>query len=77
VEKPIISEAGKITRAAKITTFLFLTLKNNPLLRNWVHFLNVFLFLAGPEGLNIKNFKIWTRYNYKVNPRGCMLISLV
>ena len=61
VEKPIISEAGKITRAAKITTFLFLTLKNNPLLRNWVHFLNIFLFLVGPEGLGRKNLKIGTQ----------------
>jgi hypothetical protein len=26
-----------------------------------VHFLNVFLFLAGPEGSGRKNFKIWTQ----------------
>ena len=27
----------------------------------WVHFFNFFLFLAGPEGLSRKNFKIETR----------------
>jgi hypothetical protein len=26
-----------------------------------VHFLDVFLFLAGPEGLGRKNIKIWTQ----------------
>jgi hypothetical protein len=31
----------------------------------------------GPEGLGKKNFEIWTRYNYKVNPRGYMLISVL
>jgi hypothetical protein len=31
----------------------------------FVHFLNVFLFLAGPEGLGIKNFKIETQCFYK------------
>ena len=34
----------------------------NALHTHWVHFLNVFLFLAGPEGLGRKTFKIWTRY---------------
>jgi hypothetical protein len=28
---------------------------------HWVHFLNIFLFLAGPEGLERKNFKIETQ----------------
>jgi hypothetical protein len=29
--------------------------------KRWVHFLNVFLNLAGPEGLDKKNFKIETQ----------------
>jgi hypothetical protein len=42
-----------------------------------LYFLKDFLFLAGPEGLDKKTFKIWTRYNYKASPRGCPLISVL
>jgi len=40
-----------------------------------VHFLDVFLFLAGPEGLGQKNFKIWARKNYKAGPRVSVLFE--
>jgi hypothetical protein len=33
----------------------------------WVHFSNNYLFLAGPEGLGKKNFRIWTQYG-GINP---------
>jgi hypothetical protein len=29
--------------------------------------LNIFLFLAGPEDPNRKNFKIWTQCNWNMN----------
>jgi hypothetical protein len=34
-----------------------------------VHFLNIFLFLAGPEGLGEKNFKIRTQYKSHGGPK--------
>jgi hypothetical protein len=44
------SKAGINNRSGRATHLPILTLKNSPPLENWVHFLNVFLFLAGPVG---------------------------
>ena len=55
------SKAGINNRSGRTTDLPILTLKNSPPLENWVRFLNTFLFLAGPEGLGKKNFKIETR----------------
>jgi hypothetical protein len=51
------SKAGVNNRSDRTTDLPILTLKNSPPLENWVHFLNVFLFLAGPEGLGRKNIQ--------------------
>ncbi|MGH9989142.1 MAG: hypothetical protein ACREAS_01760 [Nitrososphaera sp.] len=56
-KKTIATEAGTNNKSDKTTDLHILTLKNNLLLRNWVHFLNDFLYLAGPEGLGKKTSK--------------------
>jgi hypothetical protein len=55
-KKPIISEAGKNNKSDKNNYLPILTLKNNPLLRNWVYFLNVFI-LGGPRGFRQKKLQ--------------------
>ena len=49
--------------------------------KNWKNFTSPFksgdiirlpmIQKGGPRGTRQKNFKIWTRYNYKANPRSC------